>query len=210
MDTLHFVWFLGVLGVLLALCLYALYRVTRAERKDQLRTNAADLEISELVEDSEKAGGFWNAHSAPVIRDIPFTAEERAQARMKVNAESETVPEVEAPAETVNSEEAPKFDYPNFEGFPCDSESFDDFVLSMMEHGFVIRFIMPSREVQVIYTEPKSRNPMEALRRIYTAPLSIFPVNLLHDEGRKRTALWAMKKFKREERLPSLDAFIYL
>nr|DAF93616.1 MAG TPA: hypothetical protein [Myoviridae sp. ctshb19] len=209
MEPLHLKLFFGVLGVLIVLCVFAYWRLTKLEKADRVQATAA-TDIPELAPESEP-GGFWNAHSAPVVRDIPFTAEERAQARMKAaESDSESVPEVEAPAETVNSEEAPKFDYPNFEGFPCDSESFDDFVLSMMEHGFVIRFIMPSREVQVIYTEPKSRNPMEALRRIYTAPLSIFPVNLLHDEGRKRTALWAMKKFKREERLPSLDAFIYL
>lgn len=199
------------LGIIL--CLVLLYRLTFGGRTaGKLRVTSTEIN-SELIAVSEykEPGSFWNGvERRSNVRDIPFTRAEREEARAaaelaKAN-ESQDVPN----HETVNVEVKPKFDYPNFEGFPCDGKSFDEFTSSMMTHGFVIRFIMASHEVQVIYTPPKSRNPMDALRRFYSPPRDIFPANLLHDEGRMRTALWAMRHFKKNERLPELETFTYL
>jgi hypothetical protein len=203
-----------VLGIVL--CLVVLYRMTFGSRA------AGKLEITsteinpDLISASEykEPGSFWSATKPVVtVRDIPFTRAEREEARAAAElakaTELQNVPDSET--ETVIAEvPKPKFDYPNFEGFPCDGESYDEFTSSMMTHGFVIRFIMASHEVQVIYTPPKSRNPMDALRRFYSPPKDIFPVNLLHDEGRMRTALWAMRHFKKNERPPELETFTYL
>lgn len=200
-----------VLGIIL--CLVLLYRMTfgsRAAGKLEVTTTEINPELITVAEYKEP-GSFWNGvERRSNARDIPFTRAEREEARAaaelaKAN-ESQDVPV----CETVNVEVKPKFDYPNIEGFPCDGESYDEFTSSMMTHGFVIRFIMASHEVQVIYTPPKSRNPMDALRRFYSPPKDIFPVNLLHDEGRIRTALWAMRHFKKNERPPELETFTYL
>lgn len=200
-----------VLGIIL--CLVLLYRMTfgsRAAGKLEVITTETNPELISVAEYKEP-GSFWNGvERRSHERDIPFTRAEREEARAaaelaKAN-ESQDVPV----CETVNVEVKPKFDYPNIEGFPCDGESYDEFTSSMMTHGFVIRFIMASHEVQVIYTPPKSRNPMDALRRFYSPPKDIFPVNLLHDEGRIRTALWAMRHFKKNERPPELETFTYL
>lgn len=200
-----------LLGIVL--CLVLLYRMTfgkNAAGKLEITTTEINPDLITASEYKEP-GSFWS-DTKPVVpvRDIPFTRAEREEARAaaelaKAN-ESQDVPD----SETVNVEVKPKFDYPNFEGFPCDGESYDEFTSSMMTHGFVIRFIMASHEVQVIYTPPKSRNPMDALRRFYSPPKDIFPVNLLHDEGRMRTALWAMRHFKNNERPPELETFTYL
>lgn len=201
----------GLLGI--ALCLAALCRLTFGTRADgKLEITTTEIKPDQInASDYKEPGSFWSgAKPVAPMRDIPFTREEREQARAKANAEANESQNVPNP-ETVNLEKPkPKFDYPNFEGFPFDGDTYDEFNLSMMTHGFVIRFIMASHEVQVIYTPPKSRNPMEALRRFYSPPKAIFPQNLLHDEGRMRTALWAMRKLKSDERPPELDAFAYL
>ncbi len=202
---------ISVLGIIL--CLVLLYRMTFGSRAaGKLEVTATEIN-PELITAAEykEPGSFWNGvERRSTVREIHFTREEREEARAaaelaKAN-ESQDVPV----CETVNVEVKPKFDYPNIEGFPCDGESYDEFISSMMTHGFVIRFIMASHEVQVIYTPPKSRNPMDALRRFYSPPKEIFPVNLLHDEGRIRTALWAMRHFKKNERPPELETFTYL
>jgi len=207
MDTLHIKLFFAVLGILVVLCVYALWRITKLEKADSVERALPDLDISEITTD-EEPGGFWNAANQTPVRDIPFTAEERALARMR---ETETAGEIETvvEVETVNTEK-PRFDYPNVDGFPCEGKTFDDFSLAMMTHGFVIRFIMASKEVMVVYSGPAVRDPMDALRRTYRPPLEIYPVNLLHDEGRIQTALWTMRRFKRDEKLPELDAYAYL
>lgn len=211
--NIEYILFGCVLGIVL--CVVALWRMTFGTRDNgKLEVTSAELKLPDDAFSVEKEpGGFWsNAKPAVPVRDIPFTRAEREAARAKANAEANELQNVpESKPETVNVEvRKPKFDYPNFEGFPCDGDTYDEFNLSMMTHGFVIRFIMASHEVQVIYTPPKSRNPMDALRRFYSPPKEIFPLNLLHDEGRKRTALWAMRKLKTEERPPELETFTYL
>jgi len=211
MDYIEYVLAVCVLGIVL--CLVVLYRMTFGTRASGKLEASADLQLPDDAFSAPKEpGGFWsNATPAVPVRDIPFTRAEREEARAKANAEAIELQDVpKSNPDTVNVGVKPKFDYPNFEGFPCDGDTYDEFTLSMMKHGFVIRFIMASHEVQVIYTPPKSRNPMDALRRFYSPPKDIFPLNLLHDEGRKRTALWAMRKLKNEERPPELETFAYL
>ncbi|MNE82958.1 hypothetical protein D3C80_1797310 [compost metagenome] len=77
----------------------------------------------------------------------------------------------------------------------------------MRKHGFVIRFIMASKEVQLVYAGSSTQ---QAMRRVYKPPVEIFPVNLLHEENLKRTSLWSMRRFKSEERVPELETFAYL
>lgn len=198
-----------VVGIVL--CAWLLYHLTFGKGATERMQVGAGLEMPDFAKsDYKEPGGFWSDKKPVPVRDIPFTRAEKEEARAMAALEAKANESQPVP-ETVNEEiQKPKFDYPNFGGFPCDSETYDDFAASMMKHGFVIRFIMASHEVQVIYTPPKSRNPMEALRRLYSPPREIFPANLLHDEGRMRTALWAMRHFKKAERPDELEAFIYL
>lgn len=209
---MEYVLFGCALGIIL--CLALLYRLTfggRTAGKLEVTTTEINPDLIGVSEYKEP-GSYWTDKKPAVpVRDIPFTRAEREEARAAAElAKADESQDVPSP-DTVNIEKPkPVFTYPNFEGFPCDGDTYDEFNLSMMAHGFVIRFIMASHEVQVIYTPPKSRNPMEALRRFYSPPKEIFPLNLLHDEGRKRTALWAMRKLKTDERPPELDVFTYL
>lgn len=206
-HTMFYVLAAVVIGILL--CLGALVYISFRDRSAEKAQMLKELQIPELNSVANEAGGFWKNSQPMPVRDIAFSSEERELARAAATALT-AVAESQPDTETVNVERKPKFDYPNFDGFPCDSDSFDDFSHAMMNHGFVIRFIMKTGEVQLIYSPPKARQPMEVLRRLYNVPALIFPSNLLHDEGRKRTALWAMRKFKREEKQPALENFTYL
>ena len=193
---------LGIIG-----CLIALWRMTVNDKPVRPKLDEFDVSDSPILQTES----FWTAKKQDLpVRDIAFSREERELARQAANA-LQAVADSE-PVETVNEDVAPKpkFDYPNYEGFPCDGSSFDEFEISMRSHGFVMRFDMKAQQVHVFYAPPKSRNPMDVLRRLYRAPLEIFPSNLLHEEGRKRTALWAMRKFKSEEKRAELDSFTYL
>ncbi len=190
-----------VVGILL--CVGALIYLTFRENvvKREKKVQADSLPKSEL-------GGspFWSQAREPIVRDIPFTKEEKELARLAAQIESSTA----ASAESVNTKEeiveGPIYDYDNFDGFPC-ADSYKSFEESVRKHGFVIRFIMASKEVQLVYAGSSTK---EAMRRVYKPPVDIFPVNLLHEENLKRTSLWSMRRFKSEERLPELESYVYL
>jgi len=211
----QFFGFKGVMitiGLGIVVCFFILWRLT-ANEKREVRTTETLSDFDAAVSPALQEESFWSAPKQDMpLRDIAFTREERELARQAANA-LQAVADSDPVPETVNVEVAPKprFDYPNYEGFPCEGTSYDEFELSMRQHGFVMRFDMRAQQVHVFYSQPKvARGPMDVLRRLYRAPLEIFPSNLLHEEGRKRTALWAMRKFKSEEKRAELDSFTYL
>ena len=219
-TTLYALGVLMTLGILA--CIGGLVWLTFGQRhKNQTGPAFAEME-SDLDSgsplDEKPRSAFWNAANQVPIRDIPFTREERElarQAALALQSIADSSTEASAApdgANTVNTQceaiaEVPAYDYPNFDGFPCEDASFASFKESMTKHGFVIRFIMASSEVHLTYA---GASLPEALRRVYSPPTEIYPANLLHDDGLRRTALWAMRKFKREERPTDLEAFPYL
>lgn len=191
---------LVVLGILL--CVGALIYLTFCENLKRQKKKIAD----DLPKDELAPSPFWSQARPAVERDIPFTKEEKELARLAAQIESSTA----ASAESVNTKEeiveGPIYDYDNFDGFPCE-DSYKSFEEAVRKHGFVIRFIMASKEVQLVYAGSSTQ---QAMRRVYKPPVEIFPVNLLHEENLKRTSLWSMRRFKSEERVPELETFAYL
>lgn len=212
--------FFLVLGIALCVALLALaYLYFKEGKQKQIDALAETARWRE----ERRAAGFWNGveRRAPE-RDIAFSTDERAAAALRVPVESVNEPHLtyaeemaarQAVADTlapvVAVEPPPKYDYPNVDGFPFSGTVYQQFKDEMTKHGFVMRFVMATKEVQVIYEKPGDATA-PVLRKLYVAPSAIFPLNLLHDNGCIQTALWAMRKFKSEEHPPELDAFIYL
>ena len=200
--------FFVILCVALGIGLFTLaYIYIKEGKRTQLRT-AVDTYSSR---EDRRTDGFWNGTmvSSMPMRDIAFSADERAAHALRVNPAPDITVKEEHAAEVQPESVAPKFDYVNIDGFPFEGTAYHQFKDEMTKHGFVMRFVMASKEIQVIYENP---NDVEApvLRKMYTPPSAIFPANLLHDKGCIITALWAMRKFKYEERLPELNSFAYL
>lgn len=206
-----------IIGVAICVGLLALAYIYLKEAKQRQLASAAD---NVRWREERKQAGFWNGteRHAPV-REFAFGAEGKADAAFRVPAESvnadhtETVAALDAIAEMIAPEievaPIPKYDYPNVDGFPFNGTAYHQFKDEMLKHGFIMRFVMPTKEIQVIYENPNDLHA-QVMRKLYTAPTAIYPANLLHDQGCIVTALWAMRKFKSEERLSELDAFIYL
>lgn len=217
-----------IIGVAICIGLLALAYIYLREAKQRQLASAAD---NARWREERKQAGFWNGverRQLPV-REFAFGAEGKADAALRVPEVSTSMQDVTKSVDRLieakhaldelhaiadmlqesQAEPIPKYDYPNFDGFPFDGTAYHQFKDEMLKHGFIMRFVMPTKEIQVIYENPNDLQA-EVMRKLYTAPSAIYPANLLHDQGCIMTALWAMRKFKNEERLPELDAFIYL
>jgi hypothetical protein len=208
-----------IIGVAICVGLLALAYIYLKEAKQRQLASAAD---NVRWREERKQAGFWNGveRRAPV-REFALTSDEKAAAALRIPVAADSVKEqraemlehLEAIADVLQPESEaapiPKYDYPNFDGFPFNGTAYHQFKDEMLKHGFIMRFVMATKEIQVIYENPNDLRA-EVMRKLYTAPTAIYPANLLHDQGCIMTALWAMRKFKSEERLPELDAFIYL
>lgn len=200
--------FFMVIGVAVCIGLLALaYLYFKEARQRQLATAADNARWRE----ERRNAGYWSAANRPQmpVRDFAFGAEGKADATLRIPTESVNQVHAEMIAPEIDVAPIPKYDYPNFDGFPFDGKAYHQFKDEMAKHGFVMRFVMPTKEIQVIYENPNDLSA-QVMRKLYTAPSAIYPANLLHDQGCIATALWAMRKFKSEERLVELDAFIYL
>lgn len=207
-----------IIGVAICIGFLALAFICLKESK--ARQLAATANNARWREERRNAG-YWSAANRQQlpVRDFAFGADGKADADLRIPTESanavhaEMIGTLDAIAEMIapeiEAEPIPKYDYPNIDGFPFDGTAYHQFKDEMLKHGFIMRFVMPTKEIQVIYENPNDLQA-QVMRKLYAAPTAIYPANLLHDQGCMLTALWAMRKFKSEERLPELDAFIYL
>ena len=210
MNLTNFFIALGIClcGLLLVLA-YLFYKDARHKQAEVKR-------VAEEWRQERRAVGYWNGieRRTKPERDIAFSTDERAAAAFvrAMNADlTKSVNDVDPIVIDLDVDDLPsyaQYDYPNFDGFPFDGKSFANFREAMAKHGFVVRFVLPSKEIQVNYENPNATG--NVLRVVYSAPKTIFPANLLHDDGCIRTSLWAMRKFKSEERLPELNDYAYL
>lgn len=202
------------IGIGLCLCVlaiaYLLYKDT------QKREQNADASVKTWTGDERRRSSFWKATNQTPVRDMPFTREEKAAAALQpqtVNKRermsyAEAIVTLEAIADTLTPPKEVAHEQPNVDGFPFDGTAYHQFKDAMRAHGFVVRFVMATHEIHVIYESP--RGGSFTCRKLYSPPREIYPANLLHDKNCILTALWAMRKFKAEEHPPALDAFAYL
>lgn len=198
LDYLYLFLFLGI-----ALCMFVLALLHYVDDTEQNREQKVrDAEILQ-----KEPSTFWNGVERRKTRDMALTAQERDERRAAAMLENvNTESAINIPPDEVK---APLYNYPNVDGFPFEGTEFEDFKLAMLRHGFAVRFVMASREVQVLYEQPNVPYA-RMVRHTYRPPHEVYPANLLHTEGLIKTALWAMRRFKKETSRPELDAFVYL
>jgi hypothetical protein len=190
-----FYFYVAIMVLSILFCAYGVYTLNQARKT--LRESRAN---------AERAATVFN-HARNVHAEVL-----RIQAHVKQMLPTTASAEIREPemAGDFDDDEIcmPEYDYPNFDGLPVSADTPAAVMESLLNHGFIVRFNVPSLEVHLAYQKPGTN--YDPVRVTYNPPADIFPVNNLHEAGKAATAIWAAKKFVSMNPFPEFDKYTYL
>lgn len=206
----HYILFSSILLFLLSTVLvgYAVYLLKQA-RVILRKADASTARATKVFQEAQKLRNETrmaqenirlmlpaeNLESVPTLAEMPVLELEM------VGADDFELGELRVDPE-------PEPDYENFQGLPVKENTPAAVIESLRAHGFIVRFNIPTFDVQIAYQKPETTN--EPVRATYKPPAEIFPLNNLHEAGKAATALWAAKQFVAQYKFPEFQNYPYL